>query len=140
MIRRTSRQEGRGSYGARSAAGFILARSLAAAAAVRAEEQGKIVQEFPLHEADPRIVPSDVVESKRREQRLTGIIAIDKRREVALVNPAAERMFAYSEAELQGKPVSILNPERYREINDAQRARWASVGLIGSRTIVWMQV
>ncbi|MCK9202582.1 MAG: PAS domain S-box protein [Burkholderiales bacterium] len=65
--------------------------------------------------------------SKRGEQRLTGIIASianavmanDERHEIVLVGPAAEQMFAFSEAQLLGKPVSMLTPERYREAHDA---------------------
>ncbi len=66
-------------------------------------------------------------ESKHREQRLAGviasvmdaIIALDERHEIVLVNPAAEKMFGYSEAQLLGKPISMLIPERYHGAHDA---------------------
>ena len=58
----------------------------------------------------------------RAEQRLSGIIAsamdpiitIDERQNITLVNAAVEQMFGYSEADLLGKPVSMLIPERSR--------------------------
>lgn len=69
----------------------------------------------------------DIAASTGREQRLAdiiamvmdAIIALDERHHITLVNPAAERMFGYSEAELLGKPVSMLIPERYRAAHDA---------------------
>ena len=91
------------------------------------------MQEFPLHEADPGAVPYDIAESKRAEQRLSSIIAsviepilaIDERHQITLVNPAVEKMFGYSEAQLLGKPISMLIPERYREAHDAHIRNFA---------------
>ena len=82
--------------------------------------------ELQLHQADPGAVPSDSTERTRREQRLAGIIAsvmdaiiaIDERHEITLVNPAVGQMFGHSEAELLGKPISMLIPERYRAAHD----------------------
>ncbi len=86
-----------------------------------------------MHQADPRAVPGDSAESKRREQRLAGIIAsamdaiiaIDERHEITLVNPAAGQMFGYSEAQLLGKPISMLIPERYHGAHDAHMRNFA---------------
>lgn len=74
-----------------------------------------------------------MTESARREQRLAGIIAsvmdaiitIDERHEITLVNPAAGQMFGYSEAQLLGKPLTMLIPERYREAHDAHIRNFA---------------
>lgn len=74
-----------------------------------------------------------VAASAGREQRLAGIIAtamdaiiaIDERNEITLANPAAGQMFGYSEAELLGKPISMLIPERFRDAHDAHVRRFA---------------
>ena len=100
---------------------------------MKAKTPGQLMQELRLHQADPGTVPSDIAESKRREQRLAGIIAavmepiiaLDERHQIMLVNPAVEQMFGYSEAELLGKPISMLIPERYREPHDAHIRNFA---------------
>jgi len=84
------------------------------------------VEELRLHQADRGAVPNGIAESKRREQRLAGIIAsvaepiiaIGERHQITFVNPAVEQMFGYCEAQLLGKPISMLIPERYREAHD----------------------
>jgi PAS domain S-box-containing protein len=43
------------------------------------------------------------------------IVGIDKAGGIALVNQQTERLFGYSRAELLGKPVEMLLPERLRE-------------------------
>jgi PAS domain S-box-containing protein len=81
----------------------------------------------------PAKAPTGITESKRREQRFAAIIAsvmepiiaISERQQITLVNPAVEQMFGYSEAELLGKPISMLIPERYREAHDAHIRNFA---------------
>ncbi len=102
-------------------------------AAPKAGTLGQLVPELYLHQDDPRAVPSDIAENPRREQRLTGIIAsvmepiiaLDERHQITLVNPAVEQMFGYGEAELLGKPISMLIPERYHEAYDAHIRNFA---------------
>jgi PAS domain S-box-containing protein len=84
-------------------------------------------------QAGPNPAPREMAESKRRAQLLAGIIAsamdaiiaIDERHEITLVNPAVEQLFGYSEAQLLGKPLSMLIPERYREAHDAHIRNFA---------------
>lgn len=43
-----------------------------------------------------------------------GIITTDNRGRITLFNPAAEKIFGYSQAEILGQPISMLMPEPYR--------------------------
>ncbi|HEX5654562.1 MAG TPA: PAS domain-containing sensor histidine kinase [Chitinophagaceae bacterium] len=47
------------------------------------------------------------------ENATEGIILTDKTGKIVLVNPAAERMFGYSEREIVGEPVEKLIPHRF---------------------------
>lgn len=78
-------------------------------------------------QVDAPAVSSDIAAIQRREQRLAAvvasmmdaIIALDERHQIVLVNRAAEQIFGYGEAQLLGQPVSMLIPQRYREMHDA---------------------
>ena len=103
----------------------------AAATTLKADTPGQFVQEQ--YQADPGAGTDVVAGIKRREQRLAAIVAlamdaiitINERHEITLANPAAEQMFGYSAAELLGKPISMLIPERYREAHDAHIRNFA---------------
>ena len=64
----------------------------------------------------------DITERKRAEERLrltleaapVAILMVDRQGIVATVNAQAERILGYARAELVGKPVETLVPERYR--------------------------
>jgi len=64
----------------------------------------------------------DITERKRAEERLrltleaapVALIMVDRVGQIALVNAQAERIFGYARAELLGKPVETLVPERFR--------------------------
>ncbi len=45
---------------------------------------------------------------------MDGIITVDADQRIVLLNPAAERMFGWSEAALKGQPLDRLIPERFR--------------------------
>ncbi len=45
---------------------------------------------------------------------MDGIITVDSEQRIILLNPAAERMFGSSEADLEGQPLDRLIPERFR--------------------------
>jgi diguanylate cyclase (GGDEF)-like protein/PAS domain S-box-containing protein len=49
------------------------------------------------------------------ESALDAIITIDEKSRITLVNPAVERVFGYTAAELYGKPLTMLMPEALRE-------------------------
>ncbi|MBI5149452.1 MAG: PAS domain S-box protein [Candidatus Omnitrophica bacterium] len=48
------------------------------------------------------------------EEMPDGIIVVDRKREIVLVNARAEQIFGYSRRELLGKPVEVLVPEHLR--------------------------
>ena len=72
----------------------------------------------------------------QREERLRAIlntvvdaiITIDGRGTITGVNPATERMFGYTEAEMLGQNVRMLMPSPYREEHDGYLARFHSTG------------
>jgi PAS domain S-box-containing protein len=48
------------------------------------------------------------------EAAQSGVLAVDASGRIALLNAQAERMFGYARAELIGKPVEVLVPQRFR--------------------------
>lgn len=61
-------------------------------------------------------------ESERRYRQLTeatqdGIIVADQEGRVTLFNPAAERLFGCSAADIMGQPVTLLMPEKWRQVS-----------------------
>jgi PAS domain S-box-containing protein len=51
------------------------------------------------------------------ESAAEGILIVDDRGRILLANGSAERMFGYTKAELLGRPVEILLPERLRSVH-----------------------
>ena len=77
-----------------------------------------------------------ITATREREERLRSmtqtapdaIVVIDERGIIDTVNPATERLFGYSRAELVGKNVKILMPSPYREAHDAHLTRYRETG------------
>jgi PAS domain S-box-containing protein len=54
------------------------------------------------------------------------IVIVNRHGNITIVNTQTEKLFGYSRAELLGKPVEILIPERAREVHPAHRAHFFS--------------
>lgn len=87
-----------------------------------------------LHDVSSRkLAEAALQESEARmravfETAVDAIITIDDKGCLERLNPAAERMFGYAEAEVAGRNVSMLMPSPHREQHDAYLANYAATG------------
>jgi PAS domain S-box-containing protein len=76
----------------------------------------------------------DVTALKRAEEKFRGllesapdaIVVVDQQGRMAIVNSEAERMFGYPRAELLGREIEMLVPERYRRTHVGDRERYSA--------------
>ena len=66
-----------------------------------------------------------------------GIISIDDQSAIRYVNPAAGQMFGYEPAEMLGKNLTVLMPERFRQLHLTSFRRYLATG---QRHIRWRAV
>lgn len=71
------------------------------------------------------------------ESATDAIVTIDETSIITFANPAVERVFGYSRAELIGRPLTDLIPERMRERHQRGIARYLQTG---RRSIPWSGV
>ncbi|MYN08638.1 sensor histidine kinase [Pseudoduganella aquatica] len=62
------------------------------------------------------------------ETAVDGIITIDEHGMLERLNPAAERMFGYREAEVAGRNINMLMPEPHRSAHDGYLAHYRATG------------
>ena len=60
----------------------------------------------------------------QRERMPIGCIVYDERNEVSQMNPAAEKIFGYSQAELRGRHASVIVPDELARMWTAFCAAW----------------
>jgi PAS domain S-box-containing protein len=67
------------------------------------------------------------------DSAMDGIISVDDSQRVVLYNRAAEKMFGWSGSEVEGKPLDLLIPERYRGGHNQQVRRFGATGTTSRR-------
>ena len=103
----------------------------------QAKEDRRAKDELERRVAERTAQLSDSEERTRAivDTAVDAIIVIDERGTIQRLNPGAERMFGYLQAEVAGKNVSTLMPSPYREQHDGYLARYLATGekrIIGS--------
>jgi PAS domain S-box-containing protein len=78
------------------------------------------------HESDARL--AGIVHSA-----MDAILTVDEAQRIAVFNPAAEKMFGRTSAQMIGQPLDVLIPERFRTAHPAQMARFAQSGQTSRR-------
>jgi PAS domain S-box-containing protein len=59
---------------------------------------------------------------------MDAIISVDDGQHIVLFNAAAERMFGYSAAEVIGRPISLIIPDRFRASHESHIRRFSVTG------------
>lgn len=88
---------------------------------------------------DPGSVQERIRESEARfralaENATVAIFVIDEGSTIEFANPAAERIFGYTVAEMLGEPLDMLMPKDQRPLHDAGIRRYLETG---RRNIAW---
>ncbi|MCD6076470.1 MAG: sensor signal transduction histidine kinase [Ramlibacter sp.] len=67
------------------------------------------------------------------DSAMDGIISVDDEQRVILFNRAAQKMFGWTAEEIQGKPLDVLIPQRYRAGHGRQVRRFGATGTTSRR-------
>lgn len=67
------------------------------------------------------------------DSAMDGIVSIDDTQRIVMYNRAAEKMFGWTSQEVQGKPLDLLLPERYRGGHNQQVRRFGANGTTSRR-------
>lgn len=83
-------------------------------------------QDFAVRPTDRRTLDADLAAVVA--SATDAIVTADDRGRILSWNPAACRIFGYEEAEVLGRPLTLLMPERFREAHEAGLARVVETG------------
>src|SRR3712207_5622851 len=64
---------------------------------------------------------------------MDGILSVDEDQNIVLYNRAAEKIFGWTAAEVRGKPLSMLIPERFRAGHPGQVRQFGRTGVSSRR-------
>ncbi|WP_332827430.1 PAS domain-containing sensor histidine kinase [Ramlibacter sp.] len=67
------------------------------------------------------------------DSAMDGIISVDDEQRIVLFNRAAQKMFGWTTEEIQGKPLDMLIPQRYRGGHSQQVRRFGATGTTSRR-------
>lgn len=96
-------------------------------------EQGLLVM-ATIHDITRRKLAEEALQESEARMRaifdtaVDGIVTISERGIIERINPAAERMFGYAEAEVTGNNVSMLMPAPYHEAHDGYLDHYLQTG------------
>lgn len=86
---------------------------------LRREMQARVEADASLRESEARF--RETVEASPN-----GVLLVDERGQIVLVNHAIESMFGYDRTDLLGRPVELLLPERHRDVHPGHRASFST--------------
>jgi len=97
---------------------------------VQGELEHRVQERTAALEAANEALTREAVERERAEERFrrvvesspNGVVMIDERGAIVLVNEAVERIFGYERGELLGTPIEALVPARLRDAHRSDRA------------------
>jgi len=83
-----------------------------------------------------QVIMRDITEQRKAERSLRGliettqdaVISIDRQARIVMFNPAAEKIFGYSKAEVAGEKINMLMAEPYVSEHDGYIARYERTG------------
>jgi PAS domain S-box-containing protein len=110
--------------------GFLLAKGkvVCGPAGRPVHMTGVAVDLSDLQVARGRMAETEAVSGTVLKAVLDGIIMIDERGVVMSMNPAAEKLFGYAEAEVVGQNIKRLMPSPYRDEHDEYLRRYLETG------------
>jgi PAS domain S-box-containing protein len=100
---------------------------------------GSVADIHELHEAAERARESQLRLQGIVDSAMDAIISIDENQRITLFNHAAERIFGYEAAEVTGRPLTMLMPERFKDRHPAHVEGFGGTG-VSSRPMMSQRI